>query len=63
MKVNESLTYYIKSINETATVCYQPQIARTKQITSVIVCYSAVLWGGALRDDTKNGCVADYISQ
>ena len=19
-----------------------------------------VMWGGALRDDTKNGCVADY---
>ena len=35
-----------------------------------IVCYTAVLsvvtqcsssqWGGALRDDSKNGCVADY---
>ena len=33
-----------------------------------LVCYTAVfsvvtqssLWGGALRDDTKNGCVADY---
>ena len=21
------------------------------------------LWGGALRDDAKNGCVADYISE
>ena len=20
------------------------------------------LWGGALRDDTKNGCVADYTT-
>ena len=36
----------------------------------LIVCYTAVfsvvtqrsspLWGGALRDDTKNACVADY---
>ena len=33
---------------------------------SFLVCYTAVfsvvtqrLWGGALRDDTKNGCVAD----
>ena len=30
-----------------------------------VVCYTAVFsvvtqWGGALRDDTKNGCVADY---
>ena len=30
MKVNGSLAYYIKSINETATVCVQPQMARTK---------------------------------
>ena len=22
--------------------------------------YSSRLWGGALRDDTKNGCVGDY---
>ena len=22
--------------------------------------FSSRLWGGALRDDTKNGCVADY---
>ena len=40
--------------------------------TPLLVCYTAVfrvvtqrssplpLWGGALRDDTKNGCVADY---
>ena len=33
--------------------------------TSFVVCYTAVFrvvtqWGGALRDDTKNGCVADY---
>ena len=31
-----------------------------------LVCYTAVFsvvtqWGGALRDDTKNGCVADYL--
>ena len=29
----------------------------------MIVCYTAVfsvVTGGALRDDTKNGCVADY---
>ena len=25
-----------------------------------LVCYTATKWGGALRDDTKNGCVADY---
>ena len=23
--------------------------------------FSSRLWGGALRDDTKNGCVADYM--
>ena len=36
---------------------------------SILVCYTAVFsvvtqrssWGGALRDDTKNGCVADYV--
>ena len=36
--------------------------------SQTLVCYTAVfrvvtslsLWGGALRDDTKNGCVADY---
>ena len=35
---------------------------------ATLVCYTAVFsvvtqhsqWGGALRDDTKNGCVADY---
>ena len=31
----------------------------------LLVCYTAVFsvvtWGGALRDDTKNGCVADYL--
>ena len=34
-----------------------------------VVCYTAVFsvvtqrsWGGALREDTKNGCVADYTS-
>ena len=32
-----------------------------------LVCYTAVFsvvtqWGGALRDDTKNGCVADYVN-
>ena len=31
----------------------------------LLVCYTAVFsvvtqWGRALRDDTKNGCVADY---
>ena len=33
-------------------------------ITLILVCYTAVfsvvMWGGALRDDSKNGCVADY---
>ena len=36
---------------------------------SILVCYTAVFsvvtqcpWGGALREDTKNGCVADYIN-
>ena len=39
----------------------------------MVVSYAAVLclvtqrsslrtWGGALRDDTKNGCVGDYIN-
>ena len=42
-------------------------------LVSNIVCYIAVfsvvtqrssgLWDGALRDDTKNGCVADYLEQ
>ena len=36
---------------------------------AALVCYTAVFsvatkrsshWGGALRDDSKNGCVADY---
>ena len=34
------------------------------QVIDNIVCYTAVfsvVTGGALRDDTKNGCVADYI--
>ena len=22
-----------------------------------------IMWGGALRDDTKNGCVADYNNE
>ena len=38
---------------------------------SHVVCYTAVFsvvtqrssWGGTLRDDTKNGCVADYESR
>ena len=36
--------------------------------TFPLVCYTAVFsvvtqrWGGALRDDTKNGCVVDYFS-
>ena len=38
-------------------------------ISCPIVCYTAVFsvvtqrssWGGTLRDDTKNGCVADYL--
>ena len=37
---------------------------------SLVVCYTAVFrvvtqpfsWGGALRDDSRNGCVADYFS-
>ena len=41
---------------------------RISASTSYVVCYTAVfsvvthalLWGGALRDDTKNGCLADY---
>ena len=36
-------------------------------LTSTIVCYTAVFsvvtQRGALRDDSKNGCVADYIHQ
>ena len=42
-------------------------------LVSNIVCYIAVfsvvtqrsagVWDGALRDDTKNGCVADYLEQ
>ena len=41
---------------------------RTWKALIHVVCYTAVFsvvtqrssWGGALRDDTKNGCVADY---
>ena len=40
---------------------------KTSAAALYIVCYTAVfsvvtqrLGGGALRDDTKNGCVADY---
>ena len=29
---------------------------------SVVVLYKPHKWGGALRDDTKNGCVADYLA-
>ena len=29
-------------------------------LPSVVVCYKVVLVG-ALRDDTKNGCAADYV--
>ena len=45
----------------------QPRFCNTS--TGFLVCYTAVFrvvtqcsppWGGALRDDTKNGCVADY---
>ena len=37
-------------------VCY-------KAVFSVVTQRSSGLWGGALRDDTKNGCVADYLEQ
>ena len=39
----------------TEVVCY-------KAVFSVVTQRSSPLsqWGGALRDDTKNGCVADY---
>ena len=43
------------------------------RFATTIVCYTAVFivvtqrsfshWGEALRDDTKNGCVADYYNQ
>ena len=29
--------------------------------TAVFSVVTQRLWGGALRDDTKNGCVADYV--
>ena len=47
----------------------------TLQALKVIVCYTAVFsvvtqlsspltrWGRTLRDDTKNGCVADYENE
>ena len=45
--------------------CLKPEIT----VSPVqLVCYTADFrvvtqqWGGALRDDTKNGCVADYRS-
>ena len=30
-------------------------------VSSVVTQSSSPMWGGALRDDTKNGCVADYL--
>ena len=37
-----------------------PYLISYSSSSFTIVCYTAV-GGGALRDDTKNGCVADYI--
>ena len=39
---------------------------KNEPFSFLVVCYTAVFsvvtqWGGALRDDTKNGCVADYV--
>ena len=49
-------------------ILFNPLTPQTR--ASELVCYTAVfsvvtqrssrLWGGVLRDDTKNGCVADY---
>ena len=36
---------------------HQKRAIQGKECGSV---FSSRLWGGALRDDTKNGCVADY---
>ena len=56
------------------TICIEEGLERLRQrqpflcANRSLVCYTAVfsvvtqrspLWGGALRDDTKNGCVAD----
>ena len=40
----------------------QYNLLRTKELIrrSTVFLSRDSLWGGALRDDTKNGCVADY---
>ena len=47
--------------------CFDPSSYQHKRRTTfltagaaLLVCYTAVFRGGALRDDTKDGCVADY---
>ena len=58
------------SSNNIRLLCFSSlPLALFLLFTSVLVCYTAVFsvvtqrsWGGTLRDDTKNGCVADYLS-
>ena len=47
----------------------RPLLGKNFQLYNNVVCYTAVFSvvtqlssPGALRDDTKNGCVADYIT-
>ena len=52
----------------------QNTFIHSRSFLQTLVCYTAVFsvvtqcsweeeeWGGALRDDTKNGCVADYLN-
>ena len=35
---------------------------QTQRERNVVRFSAAVFWGGALRDDSKNGCVADYAT-
>ena len=63
--------YFFASLNLVA----DPSVLNTDTFRDTVVCYTAVFsvvtqrssplsyWGGALRDDTKNGCVADLVTQ
>ena len=39
-------------------VCYKAAFSVVTQRSSALFSY----WGGALRDDTRNGCVTDYVN-
>ena len=61
IRINQAsfIIYYHSRGNDTADrvtlVCYTAVFSVVTQRSSL----PPSLWGGALRDDTKNGCVAD----